>query len=370
MKLIKRFSIALIIGADRNDLVLNANTVQRIYNSGYQFSKPPAKPVLSAVPGDRQVTLTWDNLAEFSVDPISKRNDFEGYVIYRSTDPGFLDAQNITDINGNNFLFNPLKTFNGATARFDLDNGINGPSQTAYTGRGVSYYLGDDTGLRHSFIDSNNVINGQTYFYAVVSYDHGSDSLAIPPSECSKIVTFNPTTNEYSLDVNTARVVPRKRVAGYTPPNIINGDINNGIVREEGYSTGTISVDILDERAVENDSKYLIRFENVDSRTVYNVEDTKVISEVFVSFYDNPVKVTYPHLNAATTIIQSTNGNTQYEAGIDYELDAIGGTITVFDPLTHPGARMEDKTPYNIQYTFFPVFISTKLELGIIQSNI
>ena len=63
---IKRFSIALIIGADRNDLILNANTVQRIYNSGYQFSKPPTKPVLTAVPGDRQVTLylgySWLNL--------------------------------------------------------------------------------------------------------------------------------------------------------------------------------------------------------------------------------------------------------------------------------------------------------------------
>ena len=359
---IKRFSIALIVGADRNDLVLNANTVQRIYNSGYQFSKPPAKPTLTAVPGDRQVTLYWDNIAEFSVDPISKKNDFEGYVIYRSTDPGFLDAQTITDINGNKFLFSPLKTFNGATARFDLVNEYSGPSKTPYTARGISYYLGDDTGLRNAFIDSNNVINGQTYFYAVVSYDHGDDSLGIAPAECSKIITFDPTTNEYSMDINTARVIPRKRAAGYMSPGIVNQDINNGITRENGFSTGTISVDILDEMAVEDGAKYLIVFDNVSSKTVYNIEDTKPVDDSFISFYDNPVKLTYPHLNTTTVEVSDTDGGVVYEDSVDYILDYVGGTITVLDPLTNPGARMSDNTVYKISYTYYPVFQSTKID--------
>ena len=195
-----------------------------------------------------------------------------------------------------------------------------------------------------------------------MSYDHGDDSLRIPPSECSKIVTFNPTTNEYSFDINTARVVPRRRVAGYTSPNIVNGDINNGIVRENGFSTGTVTLDILDEMAVENDNKYLIMFNNVEAKIGYNVEDTKTILETFVSFYDNPVKLTYAHLNEDNAVVQSTNGSTTFEAGKDYELDAIGGTIVIFDPLTHPGASMDDETPYNIQYTYFPIFQSTKID--------
>ena len=359
---IKRFSIALILGADRNDLILNANTVQKIYNSGYQFSKPPAKPHLSVVPGDRRVILYWDDLAEYSVDPVSKKNDFEGYVIYRSTDPGFLDAQTITDVNGNNYLFSPLKTSRGATARFDLDNDYSGPSAVPYAGRGVSYYLGDNTGLRHTFIDSNNVINGQTYFYAVVSYDHGDDSLAIPPSECSKIVTFDPTTNEYTFDVNTARVVPRRRAAGFSSPFVVNQDIDNGIVREEGYSTGTITVDIVDELAVEDDDKYLVQFHRKDNKTMYDVEDTKSIDETFISFYETQVKLTYPNLKGSSVVITNMDKSVVYEAGVDYEIDAIGGSVKVYDPVYHPGARMDDRTQYRVRYTRFPIFESIRID--------
>ena len=103
-------------------------------------------------------------------------------------------------------------------------------------------------------MDSNQVINGQTYFYAVVSYDHGDDSLGIPPSECSKIITYDPTTNTYTTDVNTAIVVPSSRAAGYVKPNL-----GNGIVNESGgLTTGSIFVDIIDERAVEDNNPYTI----------------------------------------------------------------------------------------------------------------
>ncbi len=359
---IKRFSIALIVGEDRNDLELNAKTVQRIYNSGYQFAKPPAKPNLTAVPGDRQVMLYWDNIAEASIDPITKENDFEGYVIYRSVGYDFLDQQNITDIYGNKFLFEPLKSINGVSAKFDLENDYSGISTIPYTGRGVSYYLGENLGIRNVYVDSNNVINGQTYYYAVVSYDHGSDSLGIPPTECSKIITFNATTDEFTFDVNTAQVIPRRKAAGYTPSNIVNKDVNNGIVREEGFSTGIISVDIIDEVAVKNENKYLIEFDKINTKTVYNVEDTDPIEQTFISFYDNFVPLLYKHLNDSTTSIKSLDGQITYMAGRDYELDAIGGAIKVLNPQTHPGATMEDATEYQTQYNYYPVWNSTKID--------
>ena len=86
------------------DLTLNAVTAQDIYEKNYQFAKPPAKPNVTAVPGDQKVTLYWDDVAESSFDPITETFDFEGYVIYRSTDPSFLDQQTITDANGSKFL--------------------------------------------------------------------------------------------------------------------------------------------------------------------------------------------------------------------------------------------------------------------------
>jgi hypothetical protein len=359
---IKRFSIALILGEDRNDLELNARTVQRIYNSGYQFAKPPAKPNLTAVPGDRKVLLYWDNVAESSIDPIVKKIDFEGYVIYRSVGYDFLDQQTITDIHGNKFLFEPLKSFKGASARFDLDNEYSGISKTPYTGRGVSYYLGDNIGIRNVYVDSNNVINGQTYYYAVVSYDHGSDSLGIPPSECSKIITYNATTNEYTFDVNTAQVIPRRKAAGYIAPEIIDKSENHGIVREKGFSTGIISVDIIDEVAVKNENKYLIEFDKVANKTVYSVRDTDPIEQTFISFYDNFAPLLYRHLVETSVIVSSEDKQTVFVAGRDYEIDGIGGAIKVFDPQTHPGASMADNEKYFIHYEYFPLWHSTKLD--------
>ncbi len=96
----RRFSIALLVGQDYDDLTLNAVTAQDIYEKNYQFAKPPEKPNVTAVPGNQKVTLYWDNIAESSFDPITETYDFEGYVIYRSTDPSFLDQQTITDANG------------------------------------------------------------------------------------------------------------------------------------------------------------------------------------------------------------------------------------------------------------------------------
>ncbi len=359
---IKRFSIALIIGQDKNDLVLNAETVQKIYNSGYQFAKPPAKPHLSVVPGDRKVTLYWDDVAENSVDPISKEKDFEGYIVYRSTDPGFLDQQTITDVNGNRFLFTPLKTAKGANAQFDLVDGIVGPSTIPYAQRGVAFYMGDDTGLRHVFVDSNRVINGQTYFYAVVSYDRGDDSLRIPPSVCSKIISYNPTTNEYSFDINTAKVIPRRRAAGYVPGKIKDADNNGGVVREKGWSTGSFSLRIIDDRATKDNDTYNILFHRTDSTgTDYSVEDTKRIEETFVSFYGNYVALSKANINDTSVVVTDMSGGQVFEAGLDYEVDGPAGTILVYDPAAKPGARMEDNMQYTISYTYFPVYKSKAL---------
>ncbi len=358
----KRFSIALLLGEDLNDLILNAETVQQIYNSGYQFSKPPAKPHLTVVPGDRKVTLYWDDIAESSYDPIAEENDFEGYVIYRSTSPDFSDQQTITDVNGNAFLFQPLKTARGVDARFDLVNDYQGISSIPYKGRGLSYYLGNNTGLVHTYVDSNNVINGQTYFYALVSYDHGSDTLEIAPSECSKIITYDPTTNVYKFDVNTARVVPRSRVAGYTPPSIVNSDINGGITPEPGTTmTGTFGLKIVDESAVEDNNKFLITFNKINGVKSYNVEDTKIKEATFTSFYNQFVSLPQNHLNLQSIVVTDMSGTTVYQDSVDYLVDAAGGRILVLDPDSVSGARMEDETQYKISYTSYPIYHSRAL---------
>ena len=271
----KRFSIALILGENREDLRLNANVAQQIYDVGYVFAKPPRKPTLRVAPGDQKVTLYWNDEAEGSVDPLTREQDFEGYVIYRSTDHEFSDQQTITDINGSKFLFSPLKTSRGVDARFDLKNGIRGPSDILFPGRGVAYDLGDDTGLFHTFVDSNNVINGQVYYYALAAYDRGFAGDAgmafangIPPSETSKTITFDPTTDRYIFDVNTVSAVPGPRVAGYVVPNAM--DVA-GLVHERGHATGNIRILVVDELSVRDNQPYRIEFEKIGEQTAYSV---------------------------------------------------------------------------------------------------
>src|SRR4030042_3779335 len=90
--------------------------------------------------------------------------DFEGYRLYRVTDPAFEDAYTITDADGNPTFYKPM-------AQFDLVDGIMGLDSVGING--AHFNLGSDTGLRHSYVDST-VRHGQTYYYAVTAYDIGS----------------------------------------------------------------------------------------------------------------------------------------------------------------------------------------------------
>ena len=90
----------------RSNLTLNANWAQIAYNgedsngdgilqpdedtnhdgilNRYILPAPPPSPRLHVVPGDRRVTLYWDNTPESAIDPITRLEDFEGYRIYSS----------------------------------------------------------------------------------------------------------------------------------------------------------------------------------------------------------------------------------------------------------------------------------------------
>ena len=127
---------------------------------------------MELIPGDNQVTLIWDDAAEYSVDPISGL-DFEGYRIYRSTDPGWNDMLPITDGQGTTAYRKPL-------AQFDLADGETGYHTIPV--RGVEFYLGNDTGIVHSFVDST-AKNGQTYYYAVTAVDDSKRANESQPSE-------------------------------------------------------------------------------------------------------------------------------------------------------------------------------------------
>ncbi|MBL51674.1 MAG: hypothetical protein CMG57_06925 [Candidatus Marinimicrobia bacterium] len=343
----RRFSIALLVGQNYEDLTLNALTAQSIYERNYQFAKPPEKPNLTAVPGNEKVTLYWDDIAEYSIDPISDKNDFEGYVIYRSTDPQFLDQQTITDAYGSNFLFTPLEQVGGAPAKFDLINDYSGLSSIPYTGHGIPYNLGSNTGIQHSFVDSNNVINGQVYYYTVVSYDHGDDSLLIAPAECSKLITLNPESNELFLDINTAQVVPRVPSAGYTAGNLTS----EGIFHQEGTGTGNVRIEIIDPMKIEDSDTFRVTFK--ESPTRYSVEDTKPVEEIFIANYGKFIGLKYRNILKESFTLKSMDGTVTYIDSVDYELDSDYGRIRAVPDTA--GGNLQNGIQYQISYTHFAI---------------
>ena len=346
----KRFSIALIVGENRQDLRLNAETAQQIYDVGYVFARPPEKPTLRAAIGDEKVTLYWDDVAEATVDPLTREEDFEGYVLYRSTDHEFSDQQTITDINGSRFLFTPLTTVRGVDAKFDLKNGIAGASDIPFPGRGISYDLGDDTGLFHTFVDSNNVVNGQTYYYALAAYDRGfaggdgnTFANGIPPSETSKTITFDPTTDTFIYNVNTLSAIPGPRVAGYVPPSAFGA---GGLAHEAGFATGTLRFQIVDELAVRDDQPYRVVFERSEEGVLYSVINEGPVTATLQAAPAKSQTTGYRHIIPGSLEVRSADGRV-LQPVTDYLANHALGTIHI---LSSAGVGAGEAVTATFQY--------------------
>ncbi len=329
----ERFSMALVFGENLEDITFNKETVQLIYNANYNFSKPPLKPILTAVPGDEKVFLYWDNIAEESRDPFlgyqnndptqGYKKDFEGYLIYRSTEAEFNDIKIITDSKGSPKYWKPI-------AQFDLIdsmeiNGkkvpIAGPDPVGING--AHFWRGSNSGLRYSYIDTD-VNNGQKYYYACVSYDMGDPTFGttgLQPSECTKIISEDFAGTLKFVDINCAVVTPNAPVAGYVPPQVLG----NTRSVSSGVGTGNLDVTILDPAQILNNAQYNIVLKSTNDyplykttsfdviRTFEGVTDT-VVRNVDSSYFGEG-RVSQPFDGMALTLINDT-------------------TVTVVDSLT------------------------------------
>ncbi len=266
----ERFSLAMGFGQNLRELRVTTKIVQQIYKANYQFAIPPPMPNLQAFAGDGYVSLTWDNASERTFDPISNENDFEGYRIYRSTDPTFVDPQVIYTATGTRPIGNGKPI-----AQYDLQNNIYGFSNT--TVEGVAYFLGDDTGVRHAFKDTT-VLNGQRYYYAVTAYDHGIDSVQIYPSE-NAISVSQTLRGGTILPKNVVEVTPNPQVTGFEGGEALN------FVHAEGRGNGTIELKILNSKLVPDNHILRLEFTSHDDSVAaefYQLVDETENDTVFV----------------------------------------------------------------------------------------
>jgi hypothetical protein len=117
---------------------------------GYRWLGPsaPASPSFTQLdPGDRQVRIAWDNVAETTPDPATGEIDFEGYRLWKKT---------------------------GNTGNWTL-----------LLESDIIDDIGLNTGLVHEFLDTD-VSNGFQYYYVVTAYDRGNPSIGIESFESGK----------------------------------------------------------------------------------------------------------------------------------------------------------------------------------------
>ncbi len=238
-------------GAFRKSEILRKRVrAQETYNNDYRFANSPLIPTLTAIPGNNRVTLYWDDVSETSFDQYIDAiggvgRDFEGYKIYRASDPAFQDAENITNGFGNKIFKTPL-------AQFDLKDGISGFDAIGIDG--VKYYLGTDSGLIHSFVDST-VQNGFSYYYALVAYDFGFAAGEIAPSETPIRLSLLPD-GSVKLGQNVARVKPEAPAAGFIGPTL------GAVQLVTGTTSGNVAYEIVDLNKMKDGHVYNITFED------------------------------------------------------------------------------------------------------------
>ena len=334
----ERFSLALAFGADLSELRTTVQTVQQIYNANYQFAVPPPVPTATAEAGDGYVRLSWTDLSERALDPVTYQYDFEGYRIYRATDPEFRDAQVISNGTGTG----PAAGNGKPIAQFDLVDGKRGFSRK--TVEGVAYWLGDETGITHTWTD-NTVTNGQDYYYAVTAYDYGydpgPDSLAFYPSENAIAVSRTPRGG-LILPQNAVHVRPNPKVAGYVPAAA------DTAAHVAGAGTGTADIQVVNSALVPDGHVFEITFaapspDSLRART-YALRD-------------------------------STAGTTLFATGQDFDAAGVGPVAAGLLPILHTGEQVavdaarsgfEAGSPTNARFlvTYQPVLPSNQRRPG------
>ncbi len=248
-------------------------TVQVIYEKDYRFAQPPKMPTIRAIPGDGFVQLTWDSRADrMTREPfLGGKNDFEGYKVFRSTDPDMKDPQVITDGYGTKTLLKPI-------FQCDLKDGRRGFTDFGLL-NGAAYYLGEDTGLAYSFKDET-VQNGRTYYYAVVAFDYGihpddltgtsivaqDASYGIAPSENNVVIRKNEFEEIEFIGPNVAIITPGTYAAGQ--------EISSSFELDDSGSAGAgeIIPEVVDVDALEEGHTYKVKFliNKIDSSYRYH----------------------------------------------------------------------------------------------------
>ena len=164
----------------------------------YILPEPPETPEVHIEVSDQKITLYWDRKAEFSIDPISKKLDFEGYRIYRTKVGEDLNLDVIGDAD--------------LIAQFDkIGNAVGYNNGFDVVRLSTPVYFDGDTTAYYYKYELDQVLNGWQYAIYITAFDEGDDVLDIPSLESSF------TENLYRLFPGTDPVEDETKAIGVYP---------------------------------------------------------------------------------------------------------------------------------------------------------
>lgn len=136
----------------------------------YVLPEPPKTPKVKVVPGDGFADIYWDNASQNSVDPISKKRDFEGYKLYRTNtgDDVSGDLLSASKLIGQWDSTKNKVGFNNGFSQIELEE----PLEI----EGEEY---------HFHYRMNGLLNGWQYMIIVTAFDEGDEELGLDPLESS-----------------------------------------------------------------------------------------------------------------------------------------------------------------------------------------
>lgn len=266
------FITAIVAGETESEMLNAAATAQSTVDANFQLPKPPVRPNLSGVAGDKKATLFWDDIAEYTLDQFSGNYDFEGYRLYRSIDKG---------VNWD------------LLADYDLINS-----------------LGENTGLQYSF-DDTTIINGFEYWYSITSYDRG-DSL---------VESLESPIGTNLEAINTVSVIPRSDAIGRTPVSIIESQHIG-----PGESNYFLYAEPIDDQALTG-NEYRTAFNFVYKREVGNLK-TNVLIIITDSAQTQPFKYGIKFNSATSFDVVNLTTNEVIRAGYNYPFGGRDVVIT------------------------------------------
>ncbi|MBN1448234.1 MAG: hypothetical protein JXA28_09915 [Bacteroidetes bacterium] len=159
----------------------------------YVLPAPPTAPRFKAIPGNQSVTLLWDDRAEASVDPISGRQDFEGYRVYRTNAGSDLDPTRVLSTS-----FVQIGEYDRTDNTLFYNTGFGAVRLPAPV-----KFEGDPTEYRYR-LEIPHQLNGWQYVYTVTAFDSGDPVNNVQSLESSRLQ-------------NATRVIP-----GTTPQDAVD----------------------------------------------------------------------------------------------------------------------------------------------------